>query len=76
VMEPEHASPLRCRGSVGTVGWPGAHGGWWQADPADRSVFLFLAHNMVELPQMMQGIGLGVWSAISEFHALATTPGD
>jgi hypothetical protein len=75
VMEPANASPLRCRGGVGTVGWPGAYGGWWQADPMDRSIFLFLTHHMVELRQLMQGIGLGVWSAISDFHALATELG-
>ena len=49
VMEPEKADPLRCRGGVGTIGWPGAYGGWWQADPNDRSVPIFLAHNMLEL---------------------------
>jgi CubicO group peptidase (beta-lactamase class C family) len=72
VMEPEKADPLRCRGGVGTIGWPGAYGGWWQADPNDRSVLIFLAHNMVELHQMASGIGLGVWSAIAEFHEVAT----
>jgi CubicO group peptidase (beta-lactamase class C family) len=72
VLEPEHANPLRCRGNVGTLGWPGAYGSWWQADPEDRSVLIFLAHNMVELGQMAQGVGLGVWSAISSFHELAT----
>jgi CubicO group peptidase (beta-lactamase class C family) len=72
VMEPEHADPLRCRGGVGTIGWPGAYGGWWQADPTDSSVLIFLAHNMVELPQMARGIGLGVWSTIAMFHEIAT----
>jgi len=72
VMEPEHADPLRCRGGVGTVGWPGAYGGWWQADPTDDSVLLFLAHSMVELPQMARGIGLGVWGTIASFHEVAT----
>src|SRR5882672_4301402 len=43
VMEPEKADPLRGRGGVGTVGWPGAYGGWWQADPTDQSVLIFLA---------------------------------
>src|SRR5256885_10043461 len=52
VMEPDKADPLRCRGDVGTVGWPGAYGGWWQADPSDKSVLIFLTHNMVELPQI------------------------
>ncbi|MGE0593967.1 MAG: serine hydrolase domain-containing protein [Vicinamibacterales bacterium] len=72
VMEPEKASPLRGRGGVGTVSWPGAYGGWWQADPTDRSILLLLTHHMVDLHQLMQGIGLGVWSAIVDFHAQAT----
>jgi CubicO group peptidase (beta-lactamase class C family) len=72
VMEPEKADPLRCRGGVGTIGWPGAYGGWWQADPNDGSILIFLSHNMVELHQMAQGIGLGVWSAIATFHQTAT----
>jgi CubicO group peptidase (beta-lactamase class C family) len=73
VMEPEKADPLRCRGGVGTIGWPGAYGGWWQADPTDRSVLIFLSHNMLELQQMARGIGLGMWSAIASFHRIATT---
>jgi CubicO group peptidase (beta-lactamase class C family) len=72
VMEPEKADPLRCRGGVGTVGWAGAYGTWWQADPTDNSVMLFLTHNMLELQQMASGIGLGAWSAIAKFHELAT----
>ena len=72
VMEPEQADPLRCRGGVGTIGWPGAYGSWWQADPNDGSVLIFLAHNMVELQQMARGIGLGVWSAIATFHQIAS----
>ena len=72
VMEPEKADPLRCRGGVGTVGWPGAYGSWWQADPTDNSVLIFLAHNMLELHQMARGIGLAVWSAIGKFHELAS----
>jgi CubicO group peptidase (beta-lactamase class C family) len=72
VTEPDQADPLRCRGGVGTVGWPGAYGSWWQADPTDGSILIFMAHNMVELQQMASGIGLGAWMAIGEFHALAT----
>jgi CubicO group peptidase (beta-lactamase class C family) len=71
VIEPEKADPLVCRGGVGTIGWPGAYGGWWQADPNDQSVLIFLAHNMPELHQMARGIGLGVWSAIAGFHEIA-----
>jgi CubicO group peptidase (beta-lactamase class C family) len=73
VTDPETADPLRCRGGVGTIGWPGTYGSWWQADPNDRSVLIFLSHNMVELQQMARGIGLGVWEAIGRFHRIATS---
>ena len=72
VLDPEKAAPTRCRGGVGTVGWPGAYGGWWQADPTDDSVMVFLAHNSFELDQLANGIGLGVYGAITRFHALAS----
>jgi CubicO group peptidase (beta-lactamase class C family) len=72
VIEPERADVLCCRGGVGTIGWPGAYGSWWQVDPTDRSILIFLSHNMVELRQMASGIGLGVWSAIAAFHEIAT----
>jgi CubicO group peptidase (beta-lactamase class C family) len=70
VLETSKGDFMR-RGSVGTVSWPGAFGGWWQADPNRRSVFIFLAHNMVDLAQMAKGIGLGVWTAIDEFQTAA-----
>lgn len=72
VMDPERADPLRCGGGMGAVGWPGAYGGWWQADPNDESVLIFLAHNMADLDQLAQGIGIGVWDAILQFHDLAS----
>jgi CubicO group peptidase (beta-lactamase class C family) len=72
VMEPDKADPIRCGGGKGSVGWPGAYGGWWQADPNDGSVMIFLAHNMVELIQLAKGVGLGVWSAIREFQSIGS----
>jgi CubicO group peptidase (beta-lactamase class C family) len=72
VLDPEKAPVTRCRGGLGTVGWPGAYGGWWQADPTDGSVMVFLAHNSFELDQLANGIGLGVYAAITDFHALAS----
>ncbi len=73
VTDPETADPLRGRGGRGTIGWPGAYGSWWQADPTDRSVLIFFSHSMVDLPQMARGIGLGVWDAIGRFHRVATS---
>lgn len=72
VLDPGKADPMRCKGAIGTVGWPGAFGGWWQADPVNQSIMIFLAHNALELPQLARGIGLGAFSAISEFHALGS----
>ena len=73
VMEPKHAEPTLCGGGVGAVGWPGAFGGWWQADPNDGSVLVFLAHNVVELEQVAHGIGFGVYGAIRRFQAAFAT---
>jgi CubicO group peptidase (beta-lactamase class C family) len=70
VLKTDTADMMR-RGSVGTVSWPGAFGGWWQADPKEGSVIIFLAQNMVDLAQMAKGIGLGVWAAIEEFQSAA-----
>ena len=67
VLETDPSDLMR-RGSAGTVSWPGAFGGWWQADPNDGSILIFLAHNMVDLPQMAKGVGLGVWAAIESFQ--------
>ena len=71
VLERDDTDLMR-RGSVGTVSWPGAFGGWWQADPQEKSAFVFLAHNMVDLPQSAQGIGFGVWAAIEMFQRAAS----
>ncbi|MEP7116060.1 MAG: serine hydrolase domain-containing protein [Acidobacteriota bacterium] len=72
VRDPATASPMLCRGHAGTVGWPGAFGGWWQADPVDGSIYVLLSHCMVDLPQLMHGIGLGAYAARTAFHAAAS----
>ena len=72
VMEPQQALPVICGGGVGTVGWPGAFGGWWQANPHDKSVMIFLAHNMVERDQYEKGVGFGVYGAITQFYKLGS----
>ena len=70
VLEPD-ANDMMRRAGAGTVSWPGAFGGWWQADPNKGSVLIFLAHNMVDLAQMAKGVGLGVWAAIELFQKSA-----
>ena len=72
VTDPARASVTLCNGAVGTVGWPGAFGGWWQADPEAQSVMIFLAQNLMDADLMAEGIGLGVYGAIGGFHGLAS----
>ena len=69
VTDPQKASIIRGKGGLGTVGWPGAYGGWWQVDPTNGSVMILLMHNMVELEQIELGMGLGGYGAILDFHA-------
>jgi CubicO group peptidase (beta-lactamase class C family) len=69
VTDPTKAQSTLCNGAVGTVGWPGAFGGWWQVDPVEESIMIFLAHNSFELSQIAKGYGLGVYNAITQFHS-------
>ena len=71
VIDPATAGWLRGRGGLGTVGWPGAYGGWWQADPTDGSVMIFLVQNHIEPALIDKGIGFGAVSALMEFCGLA-----
>ena len=73
VIDPLKAGPQPCGGGMGAVGWPGAFGGWWRADPSNNSVLLFLAHNMLELEQLFEGIGIGIYDAIAEFQSQAAS---
>jgi CubicO group peptidase (beta-lactamase class C family) len=58
---------IPCAGSVGSVGWPGAYGGWWSADPVKKSIAIFLTHSMTEPSQLSQGIGWELYEAIEMF---------
>jgi CubicO group peptidase (beta-lactamase class C family) len=58
---------MPCAGSIGSVGWPGAYGGWWSADPIKKTVSIFLTHSMTEPKQLAQGIGWELYEAIDIF---------
>ena len=58
---------MPCAGSIGSVGWPGAYGGWWSADPIKKTISIFLTHSMTEPRQLGQGIGLELYEAIDIF---------
>jgi len=67
VMKESPYLSIPCAGSIGSVGWPGAYGGWWAADPQKRSIAIFLTHSMPELRQLSQGIGFELYEAIDSF---------
>jgi len=43
-------------GGAGTFGWPGAFGGWWQADPQADMILLWLQQCTPALPQRGAGM--------------------
>jgi len=67
VMNESPYLSIPCAGSVGSVGWPGAYGGWWSADPIKKSVAIFLTHSMTDPKQLAQGIGWELYEAIEVF---------
>lgn len=67
VMKESDYGSIPCAGSPGSVGWPGAYGGWWSADPVKKTVPIFLTHSMTEPQQLAQGIGLELYEAIDIF---------
>ncbi|HEU0190627.1 MAG TPA: serine hydrolase domain-containing protein [Mycobacterium sp.] len=45
VTDPAGYGPLFGPGGLGTFGWPGAYGTWWQADPAAGLILLYFVQN-------------------------------
>ena len=45
VTDPAKSEQLFGPGGVGTFGWPGAYGTWWQADPTRDVILLYLVQN-------------------------------
>jgi CubicO group peptidase (beta-lactamase class C family) len=45
VTDPAKSRPLFGPGGVGTFGWPGAFGTWWQADPTVERILIYLVQN-------------------------------
>lgn len=45
VTDPAKSTQLFGPGGVGTFSWPGAYGTWWQADPANDLIMIYLIQN-------------------------------
>ena len=49
VTDPARSAQLFGTGGLGTFGWPGAYGTWWQADPANELILIYLIQNYPDL---------------------------
>lgn len=45
VTDPAISTPLYGPGGLGTFSWPGAYGTWWQADPTQDLIVIYLVQN-------------------------------
>jgi CubicO group peptidase (beta-lactamase class C family) len=62
-------------GAVGSFGWPGAFGTWWQADPANDMILIYLIQNSMPLEpgaiaQLAAGQRMGARLALPTFQKL------
>ena len=62
-------------GSEGSFGWPGAFGTWWQADPVEDVVMIYLIQNSMDLSpeaasQLATGQRSGGQMALPTFQKL------
>ena len=57
ITDPEKQAWMSA-GSEGSFGWPGAFGTWWQADPAEDMILIYLIQNSMELgPEAVANMG-------------------
>jgi CubicO group peptidase (beta-lactamase class C family) len=62
-------------GSAGAFGWPGAFGTWWQADPAEDLISIYMIQNSMDLgpeaaSQLATGQRMGARAALPTFQKL------
>jgi CubicO group peptidase (beta-lactamase class C family) len=74
VTDPEKQAWMGA-GSEGAFGWPGAFGTWWQADPAEDMVMIYLIQNSMPLgpdaaAQLATGQRMGGRAALPVFQKL------
>jgi CubicO group peptidase (beta-lactamase class C family) len=46
VTDPARSRQLFGPGGLGTFSWPGAYGTWWQADPSENLILIYLIQNL------------------------------
>jgi CubicO group peptidase (beta-lactamase class C family) len=59
IVDPEKQAWMGA-GSKGSVGWPGAFGTWWQADPEQDMILIYLIQNSMPLgPELAAQLATG-----------------
>lgn len=59
VLDPEKHQMMGA-GSAGSFGWPGAFGTWWQADPEEDLILIYLIQNEADLsPEGIAALATG-----------------
>jgi CubicO group peptidase (beta-lactamase class C family) len=74
IVDPEKHAWMGA-GSKGAFGWPGAFGTWWQADPAEEMVMIYLIQNSMPLEpgsaaQLAAGQPMAARAALPVFQKL------
>ncbi|MEO8112874.1 MAG: serine hydrolase domain-containing protein [Phenylobacterium sp.] len=71
VRDRDRAAPMLGTGRPGAFGWPGALWTWWQADPAEEMILIWLVQNTTTPARLASGKGLGAYMAQFSFERAA-----
>jgi CubicO group peptidase (beta-lactamase class C family) len=55
-------------GSKGSIGWAGAYGTWWQADPAEDMVAIYMAQNAIEMNPSVKVDAKTMQAGMAQFY--------
>lgn len=71
VTDPARSRQLYGPGGAGTFSWPGAYGTWWQADPSEDLILIYLIQNF---PNLSADAGAAVAGNTSLLKLQSTQP--
>jgi CubicO group peptidase (beta-lactamase class C family) len=71
VTDPAQSRQLYGPGGLGTFGWPGAYGTWWQADPTRDLILIYLVQNH---PTLATDAAAAVAGDTSQAKLMTTRP--
>lgn len=63
VTDPARSNQIFGPGGLGTFNWPGAYGTWWQADPSNDLILIYLIQNFPDLTASPEAVAGNTASA-------------